>query len=185
MGKYLLEFSILKPSNICHLLRGWPTRTSYWGMACSDPPNGIYKQPCDRWTFPGVKLPWKCARPMNRVSPLLCVPEATAPSGTWPFPLATQLKPLPVRVYNWFDVSKLSKSLESIYCELYTEMHLLQIDVLEFLVLRMRHMPHFSMGWPWLATNRLHGRLGPRRLGNRLHHCRHKQHSEWYQNGVY
>lgn len=71
---------------------------------CSTPPNGIYRQPWERWILPGVKLPWKCILPINNCSPDLQCPATNAPSGTIPSFVATHWNPSPHRtLIEWDD----------------------------------------------------------------------------------
>lgn len=79
----------------CYLHRCCPMSTSYCSKRCSEPLNGMYKHPWDRWILPGVILPWKWARPMYNGSPFDWFPADTAPAGTWPLLECTHVKPLP------------------------------------------------------------------------------------------
>lgn len=121
-------------------------------------------QPWERWIFPGVKEPSWLARPTYRGSPVDVFPAKTAPSGTWPLELPTQVNPVPQRTWERIELKIYSNSTFFVPQSL----------AWRFQCHCMEHSKHFSMEEPLLATGRLREMLGLRIWGCHRYRFPHK-----------
>lgn len=146
---------------------GHSTRTSYCLMASSTPANGTYKQPCDGWTLPTTKLLLMCPRAIYNNSFIALSPEETAPSGTWPFSLATHSNAEPQRTWNCFRNKKRKYTSRLVDSWRKNQRNAPRIYLLVSLHRHTRRRRPFCLESRWLAINRRRGRFGRRRFRHR------------------